>query len=383
MQHPVDGRSWKKFDTKYPNFAKEPRNVRLGLAADGFNPFGNLNQAYKALEGGPIRPRWMFPFERFMKKLKGYVRNKAKPEADVARGHGGDGGGDDRPPSHQVPTGYGGCLGNRGKGTRKPNLDGSKADRLHIRQETWNLGLKKITDQHGPVLILFKWNDRETLMPLGDHAAHWANYLGSSLGSCRCTTLLGARSRRSGRRGSWQRLGSTLFDLQAAHGFLRLDRDHRRHHLHLQKHYNTNKALSRPSNWKADHNHRIYNWLIRRARPEEITAAEWDKHASDTQEYPSLIDTFWRTHELLIVGPTSSLGIIAGERIPHEASPASIPQRHVAGETYPQRHVAGESPDMSPGKQAIVVVRFEQVILKSKDENEDSLFCDHGFRFIV
>nr|GFB98577.1 hypothetical protein [Tanacetum cinerariifolium] len=46
MQHPVDGRAWNKFDTKYPNFAKEPRNVRLGLAADGFNPFGNLSQAY-------------------------------------------------------------------------------------------------------------------------------------------------------------------------------------------------------------------------------------------------------------------------------------------------------------------------------------------------
>nr|GEV88916.1 hypothetical protein [Tanacetum cinerariifolium] len=46
MQHPVDGRAWKKFDTIYLDFAKEPRNVRLGLAADGFNPFGNLSQAY-------------------------------------------------------------------------------------------------------------------------------------------------------------------------------------------------------------------------------------------------------------------------------------------------------------------------------------------------
>ncbi|GJX97750.1 pyruvate kinase [Tanacetum coccineum] len=46
MQHPVDGGAWKKFNTKYPDFAKEPRNVRLGLAADGFNPFGNLSQAY-------------------------------------------------------------------------------------------------------------------------------------------------------------------------------------------------------------------------------------------------------------------------------------------------------------------------------------------------
>ncbi|GJV74281.1 retrotransposon gag domain, retroviral aspartyl protease [Tanacetum coccineum] len=46
MQHPVDGRAWKNFDTKYPDFLKEPRNVRLGLAADGFNPFDNPSQAY-------------------------------------------------------------------------------------------------------------------------------------------------------------------------------------------------------------------------------------------------------------------------------------------------------------------------------------------------
>nr|GEX95973.1 hypothetical protein [Tanacetum cinerariifolium] len=38
--------AWKNFDTKYLDFAKEPRNVRVGLAADGFNPFGNLSQAY-------------------------------------------------------------------------------------------------------------------------------------------------------------------------------------------------------------------------------------------------------------------------------------------------------------------------------------------------
>nr|GFB87300.1 hypothetical protein [Tanacetum cinerariifolium] len=38
--------AWKNFDTKYPDFAKEPRNVRLGLDADGFNSFGNFSQAY-------------------------------------------------------------------------------------------------------------------------------------------------------------------------------------------------------------------------------------------------------------------------------------------------------------------------------------------------
>ncbi|GJW79420.1 hypothetical protein Tco_0143395 [Tanacetum coccineum] len=41
----------------------------------------------EALEGGPIRPRWMFPFEKFMKKLKGYVRNKANPEGSIAEGY--------------------------------------------------------------------------------------------------------------------------------------------------------------------------------------------------------------------------------------------------------------------------------------------------------
>nr|GEY66257.1 hypothetical protein [Tanacetum cinerariifolium] len=46
MQHSVDGRAWKDFDTKYSDFAAEPRNVRLGLDADGFNPFGNLTQSY-------------------------------------------------------------------------------------------------------------------------------------------------------------------------------------------------------------------------------------------------------------------------------------------------------------------------------------------------
>nr|GEZ96522.1 hypothetical protein [Tanacetum cinerariifolium] len=64
------------------------------------------------------------------------------------------------------------------EGTRKPNLGGRRAGRLHTRQENRNLGLKAITDKSGPILIRFKVDDRETLMPLSDHASHWANYLG-------------------------------------------------------------------------------------------------------------------------------------------------------------------------------------------------------------
>ncbi|CAN6704834.1 unnamed protein product [Malus baccata var. baccata] len=44
MRHPADGEAWKEFDRMYPDFATDPRNVRLGLATDGFNQFGVLNQ---------------------------------------------------------------------------------------------------------------------------------------------------------------------------------------------------------------------------------------------------------------------------------------------------------------------------------------------------
>ena len=33
LRRPVDGEAWKYFDKKYPEFASEPRNVRLGLAS--------------------------------------------------------------------------------------------------------------------------------------------------------------------------------------------------------------------------------------------------------------------------------------------------------------------------------------------------------------
>jgi len=39
LRHPSDGLAWKHFDQKYPDFAAERRNVRLGLCADSFIPF--------------------------------------------------------------------------------------------------------------------------------------------------------------------------------------------------------------------------------------------------------------------------------------------------------------------------------------------------------
>lgn len=46
MSHPSDGEAWKKFDQCHPSFAIEPRNVKLGLAADGFSPYGHTTHPY-------------------------------------------------------------------------------------------------------------------------------------------------------------------------------------------------------------------------------------------------------------------------------------------------------------------------------------------------
>nr|GEV39087.1 hypothetical protein [Tanacetum cinerariifolium] len=100
-----------------------------------------------------------------------------KMSADVARSHGGDGGGKDRPPPHYVPSGCGGCFANRGKGKRKPNLGGRAGGRLNTRDNTQNLSLKEIIYTKGPVLIQFEVRDKQTLMPLGEHAAHWSSYI--------------------------------------------------------------------------------------------------------------------------------------------------------------------------------------------------------------
>ena len=46
MRHPADSLAWKHMDKKYSWFEKEGHNVRLGLASDGFNPFGMQNVTY-------------------------------------------------------------------------------------------------------------------------------------------------------------------------------------------------------------------------------------------------------------------------------------------------------------------------------------------------
>jgi hypothetical protein len=46
LRHPADSKVWKAIDTEHCKFALEPRNMRFGIASDGFNPFGKCNSTH-------------------------------------------------------------------------------------------------------------------------------------------------------------------------------------------------------------------------------------------------------------------------------------------------------------------------------------------------
>jgi len=58
LRHPRDGKAWKSFDQLHLEFAIEPRNVCLGLATDGFNPYRTMNN------GHSIWPMILIPYNR-------------------------------------------------------------------------------------------------------------------------------------------------------------------------------------------------------------------------------------------------------------------------------------------------------------------------------
>ena len=46
MRHPVDSEAWDAVYERWPDFQLEPNNLRLGLAADGINPYKNMSSTY-------------------------------------------------------------------------------------------------------------------------------------------------------------------------------------------------------------------------------------------------------------------------------------------------------------------------------------------------
>ena len=46
MSRPSHESEWQSFNQKHKKFAPDPRNIRLGLASDGFKPFGHQSATY-------------------------------------------------------------------------------------------------------------------------------------------------------------------------------------------------------------------------------------------------------------------------------------------------------------------------------------------------
>lgn len=46
-----------------------------------------VHLAYEARVAGPVHYRWMYPIERYLGKLKNFVRNRARPEANIAEAY--------------------------------------------------------------------------------------------------------------------------------------------------------------------------------------------------------------------------------------------------------------------------------------------------------
>ena len=46
LRHPADAENWKTLDRLHPKIGDDPRNIRLAMATDGFNPFGAASVAH-------------------------------------------------------------------------------------------------------------------------------------------------------------------------------------------------------------------------------------------------------------------------------------------------------------------------------------------------
>ncbi|GJY41937.1 putative reverse transcriptase domain, ribonuclease H-like domain, aspartic peptidase domain protein [Tanacetum coccineum] len=260
--------------------------------------------------------------------------------ADVARAHGGDGGGED--PSRPPPPSFGcaGCFVNRGKGKRKPNLGGVKAGRK-TRERTRNQVLKDAVaaNKGRPIEIGFEDRADNTVVPTGPYSTQWGNYFGEMIRSI----PLYYPSWQKVPAGDKARLMATLGSTYNLEPHMRSERWPRiEGYIQAQfgKSYNTNKATLKREHWIRDPETGAYDLdRIRRGKPDEYTDDEWEKYinfwndpanaqraetnrlnrskstvvsrhgsrsipltrhlmkqASATQEEPSEIDTFYRLH---------------------------------------------------------------------------------------
>ena len=85
MRHPSDSPSWKLVDYRWPDFASEPRNLRLAISADGINPHSSMSSRHSCW---PIimviynLPPWMCMKRKFM-MLSLLISGPRQPENDI------------------------------------------------------------------------------------------------------------------------------------------------------------------------------------------------------------------------------------------------------------------------------------------------------------
>ncbi|GJR31064.1 hypothetical protein Tco_1107296 [Tanacetum coccineum] len=318
--------------------------------------------------------------------------------ADVARAHGGDGGGED--PSCPPPSSFGcaGCFINGGKGKRKPNLSGVKAGRK-TRERTRNQQLKDAVaaNKGRPIEIGFEDRADNTVVPTGPYSITGENTSEMIKSYTFVFTLPGSRSPRGKARlmatlgkmdvGNPEEPSEIDTDVLCVHTVTCISK--------IPRFRILDEAARGTGRWAVRGAH---HWLNSRGCPEEESFAaniprQWVRFADAFARYDSVepagvagvarvivraerMMMIWGSfpsdmslgnllppwHQFLdqkIRGAHFSLGIVAGERFAIELTPSTFPQRHFAGDRVPQRHVAGERVGMLMGKASNVVVKCD------------------------
>nr|GEY86339.1 hypothetical protein [Tanacetum cinerariifolium] len=136
---------------------------------------------------------------------------------------------------------------------------------------------EEITDTKGPIPIKFEMREKQTVMPLGDHAAHWSSYIGEVIRGVPLYYPFWLKVLK-------ERKAMLITDIGAAHGIPRLDIDKCRHPAALAKGVQYQQGCFRgPS-------------LGYRPHDQDLQCQEDQRQTSTTQEYPSLINTFFVAH---------------------------------------------------------------------------------------
>ncbi|GJX75950.1 hypothetical protein Tco_0322761 [Tanacetum coccineum] len=244
--------------------------------------------------------------------------------ADVARAHGGDGGGED--PSRPPPTSFGcaGCFINRGKGKRKPNLGGVKAGRK-TRERTRNQVLKDAVaaNKGRPIEIGFEDRADNTVVPIGPYSTQWGNYFGEMI---RGIPLYYPSGQKFDLR--------SHMESDAGHKFMA------GHQLHWQKIYNGKKAALKERYWVPEEDGTYDLERLRRGRHSHISEVNWDAQlafwndpgnlARAAQNKQKRAKKQWATCR-----PRWAVDVASGGMSPGKESHSSYSRF-----TYPGRHVA-------------------------------------------